>query len=409
MMLQKQLAFLALLLVALSTSILAQEWNSQLRAAVERRDLNSALSIVDARLAERPSDGDAMGWHARILAWRGEWRAAETEYRAILNQSPNDADILLGLSDVLFWQAKYSDVLAQLDRAESCGAQAHEVLKRRARTLLQLNRSNDAKQTYRALLVVDPDNIEARNALNDQLEGLRHELRLGYDSDSFNYTDNAGAQSMSLFSKWNHHWSTLIAGEFYQRFGVDARKSTASVSLAITPRNYITAGAAVANKQDVIPQYTQFSEFGHNFHAHARFIRGIEGSLEERALWFTSSHLIVLRGNVIIYLPKDWMWSVSATSARTHFADAGVSWSPSGSTSLTFPLSRYTQGHIFFATGTETYSSLDQIGQFSARTVGGGLRFHLTKYQDISLYGAYQSRSQERTQTSAGISYAIRF
>ena len=408
-MLRKQLAFLALLLVTLGTSIHAQEWDAKLRAAVERRDLNSALSIVNGRLAERPSDLDALGWHARILAWQGNWLAAETEYRAVLKQSPNDTDILLGLSDVLFWQAKYSDVLPQLDRAETCGAPAHEVLKRRARTLLQLNRSIDAKQTYRALLVVDPGDVEARNALNGQLEGPRHELRFGYDSDSFNYTDNASAQSISLSSKWNHRWSTLIAGDFYQRFGVDARKSTASVSLAITPRIYITAGAAVANKQDVIPHYTQFSEFGHNFNAHAGFIRGIEGSLEERALWFTNSHLIVLRGNVIIYLPNDWTWSVSTTGARTHFDDAGVSWSPSGSTRLTFPLSRSTQGNIFFATGTETYSSLDQIGQFSARTVGGGLRFHLTKYQDISVYGAFQSRSQERSQTSAGISYGIRF
>jgi hypothetical protein len=66
-------------------------------------------------------------------------------------------------------------------------------------------------------------------------------------------------------------------------------------------------------------------------------------------------------------------------------------------------------GHILFASGTENFGLIDQIGRFSARTWGSGLKFRLASGQEISTYGSFQSRSQGRSQTSFGVNYAIRF
>jgi len=62
-----------------------------------------------------------------------------------------------------------------------------------------------------------------------------------------------------------------------------------------------------------------------------------------------------------------------------------------------------------FAVGTENFAQVDQVGEFSSQTYGGGLRLQLTARQDVTGFGAYQRRSQERTESSFGFTYAIHF
>jgi len=66
-------------------------------------------------------------------------------------------------------------------------------------------------------------------------------------------------------------------------------------------------------------------------------------------------------------------------------------------------------GHLFFAAGTENFALVDQIGRFSAKTVGGGARVRLPGGREVTGYLAYQARTQGRSQTSVGFGYAIRF
>jgi hypothetical protein len=84
-------------------------------------------------------------------------------------------------------------------------------------------------------------------------------------------------------------------------------------------------------------------------------------------------------------------------------------WRPSGMAKLGFPLHRQLTGNTFFAVGSENFALVDQIGSFSARTYGVGLRFRITATQDFDGYFAKQDRSTGRTQTSAGVSYGFRF
>jgi len=98
---------------------------------------------------------------------------------------------------------------------------------------------------------------------------------------------------------------------------------------------------------------------------------------------------------------------------RSSFPGTQVDWKPSGISRLQFPLARWTSrslsGNVFFAAGTEDFGEIDQIGSFASQTYGGGLRFQFTPRQDLTAYSFYQRRTQDRTQTSFGLSYGIRF
>ena len=380
-----------------------------MRAAVERKDLSRAAAIVDGRLSSSPDDLEAQAWHARLLAWTGEWNQAEAQYRHILMKTPKDTDILLGLADVLVWQEKFNQALPLLDQAEECGAPPAEVLTRRARVLLRINQRNEAQLTYQALLAIDPNNPEAESALASLMEERRYEVRIGSDSDLFNYTNAAQAQAINLNVGWNSRWSSASTATFYQRFGEAAEKLAIDSSYRLTPRDSLRIGGGLANTQPVTSRREFVAEYVHGFKIRSTFLRGLESSAQQRSLWFTGSQVASLGGSGTAYLPGDCTWTLTVIAARSHFDHAGTVWTPSGSTRIGFPIGDRLHANVSFAVGTENFFYVDQIGRFSARTFGTGLRYQINRFQDISGSAAFQNRTRGQTQTSLGLSYGFRF
>jgi tetratricopeptide (TPR) repeat protein len=405
--LRAALAFL--LLVPAFSQETIPDWQQELRRQITNQQLDAALGTVEQRLASHPEDGEAHGWRARVLAWRGRWSEAETEYRRAIEQSPSDTELLAGVADVLLWQGKLEEALHAVDRALNLGPEQTELLTRRARILRGLGRTSEARKAFRQVLELDPKNAEARNGLRGLAEQTRHELRFGVDIDTFNYTDAAQTQALTLRSNWKPRWSTLLGANFYQRFGENPGKIVASTAFRLTPKDWLNMGGAFAPDNGVIPTHEAFVEYGHGFKFQNGWIPGLETSVQQRWLWFRAAHVRTLGVTQIYYLPKDWTWTLALTGARSGFAGTGVEWVPSGSTRFGFPVFRDLDGNVSFAVGTENFAQVDQIGRFSARTFAGGLHYRISPIQDIAGYVAVQNRSQDRQQNSFGLSYGFRF
>lgn len=385
------------------------DWQQQVLGQVKSQQLDAALASIEQRLTGHPEDLEAHAWHGRVLAWKGRWADAETEDRRVLENVPNDTEILAGLSDVLLWQGRPEEALRILDRASSLAPQQVEILLRRARVLRELGRTAGAKNEFRQILAFDPENKEAQSGLAGLAETTRHELRLGVDVDTFNYTDTAQAQTLTLGSRWSPHWSTLFGASFYQRFGENPGKFIASAALHFTRKDWLNVGGAIAPKNSVIQTNEAFFEYGHGFRFDNSWVRGLEASYQQRWVWYRGAHVLTLSVTQIYYLPRDWTWALTVTGARNGFVGTGIDWVPSGSSKLAFPLYRRLSGNVVFAVGSEDFAQVDQIGRFSARTFAGGLRYRFTDHQDLSGYVASQHRTQNRTQNSFGLSYGFRF
>jgi tetratricopeptide (TPR) repeat protein len=382
------------------------EWQQQVQDEVKAQHLDAALTIVDQRLANTPEDLEAHGWRGRLLAWKGRWPEGEAEYKLVLEKFPNDVDILTGLANVLLWQEKYSEALKVLNHARTISPSDHEILSRRARVLALLGRTGEGQLEYQQVLQFDPGNKEARASV---LENSKHELRVGDDIDFFNYTGNAETQSVSLSSRWNSRWSTVFGVSTYRRFGQDAVKFQASGGLHLTAQTWASVGTAVANDQGLVPTNEAFFEIGHAFRLDNRWVQGLESSYEQHWFWYQGAHVLTFSTNQIVHLPKGWTWSLTVTGARSEFAGTPVAWEPSGWSKLGFPLYHRLSGNVLYAVGSENFSQVDQIGQFSAHTYGGGLRYQFFDRQDVQGYLARQLRSQGQTDTTLGFSYGIRF
>src|SRR5260370_586688 len=176
----------------------------------------------------------------------------------------------------------------------------------------------------------------------------------------------------------------------------------------------ITTGGAVGHDNAVIPKSEAFFDLDHGWKTgEGTVLRGLEFSYGQHWYWYRTARILALNGVAIIYLPREWSFSLAATGGRSAFSGTGVEWRPSGSMRLGFPVAtwRITQlsGNIFYGAGTENFALSDQIGAFASQTYGGGLRFRFSERQDITCVSSYQRRTQNRTDAYLGFSYGIHF
>jgi Tfp pilus assembly protein PilF len=402
----------------MSSPIRSQEqrpdWQAEIRKYAEAQDWVSAMRIVEREVTRTPQDMDVRAWHARILSWSGHLAEAEQEYLEILKASRNDADNWMGLASVYLREGRLKDASRALDRAVELDPKRADLHAARARALRAMGERNEARMEFQKALNLDPTSMEARTGLISVRRESRHELRFGQNNDLFNFTSANHDGWVSLASQWTPHWATSMAGNFYQRAGIRAGKFAGAITGRLPRWGALTVGGATGHDNAVIPKSEAFFDINHGWKvSEGNFLRAVEFVYGQHWYWYQTSRILTLNGATIVYLPRDSTLSLGATGVRSTFSGTGAEWRPSGMARLGFPLANWGEkrlsGSMFFAAGTEDFAQIDQIGRFASQTYGGGLRFQVNARQDVTGYVSYQKRTQDRRDTSFGLSYGIHF
>jgi len=389
-------------------------WQEEIRRSVEKQDWDAAMRIADEQVALSPEDMDVRSWRARVLTWSGKLDQAEHEYLQIIAVVPNDPDDWMGLAAVYSRENRTQDALQALDRAVQLDSKRADLHLARGRALRAVNERAQAKAEFEEALVLDPRDQEARSGIASLRSESRHQLLLETNTDLFSFAGANQEQGATLISRWTNYWETVFGGSFYRWAGVDAQKLNASVTGKLPRWGSLTLGGAVAHDSGVIPENEAFFGYDHGWRfGHAGIWRGLEANYEQHWYWYSTARILTLNQTVIAYFPRDWTWSLRVTGARSQFPGTGAEWRPAGLSKIGFPIKRFEtrqlSGNIFFATGTENYSQVDQIGRFSSHTYGGGMRFQLAAAQDVNGFAGYQQRNDGRSEMSFGFAYGIRF
>jgi tetratricopeptide (TPR) repeat protein len=390
------------------------DWQAQVRKFAKAEDWESAMRLVNQEIARAPEDMDIRSWRARVFAWSGHLAEAEKEYLEILKVSRTDPDNWMGLAGVYLREGKIQEAQHAIDTAEELDPKRADLHAARARVLRAAGKRDEALLEFQKALNLDPTNTEAHAGLISAGGEPKHELRFGQDTDVLNFTGDYDDEGMSLVLQWTPHWTTSVAGNFYQRGGAGAGKFVGSVTRRQPKWGAVTLGGAIGHDNAVIPKSEAFFELDHGWKTgETNFVRAVEFTYGQHWYWYQSSRILTLNGGAIMYLPREWTFSLAATGARSVFSGTGAEWRPSGLSRLAFPLARRGEkrlfGNVFFAAGTENFAVVDEIGRFASQTYGGGMRFQITARQDVTGYAGYQKRTQNRTDTSFGLSYGIHF
>ena len=372
------------------------------------------MRIVEREVARAPQDMDVRSWRARVLAWSGRLTDAENEYLEIVKVSRNDPDNWMGLASVYLREGRTEEALRALSRALELDPKRADIHAARARALRGVGERSEARKEFQQALNLDPASAEARAGMISMRSEPKHELRFGQDNDLFNFTSANHDGSVSLMSTWTPHWTTSFAGSFYERAGINAGKFSGAITGRQPRWGALTVGGAAGHDNAVIPRSETFFEADHGWKiSESNFVRSLEFVYGQHWYWYQQSRILTLNGTALLYLPREWTLSLGAIGARSAFSGTAAEWRPSGITRLGFPLAgwgeRRLSGNVLFAAGTEDFARVDQIGRFASQTYGGGLRLQITSRQDISGFASYQKRTQDRTDTSFGWSYGIRF
>lgn len=389
-------------------------WQAQVRKYAEAKDWDSAMRLVEQEIARAPQDMDVRAWRARVLAWAGRLQEAEKEYLEILKISRTDPDNWMGLANIYLREGKLSDAQRAIGMAEKLDPKRSDIHAARARILRAEGEQKEAQAEFESALHLDPGSTEAREGLVSVRHGAEHELRIGQDNDLLSYSPGYHDEWMSIVSQWTSHWTTSVAGDFYQRSGVEAGKFVGSITRRESKWGALTVGGAFGHDNGVIPKSEAFFDLDHGWKTgEDGFVRGVEFDYAQHWYWYQSARILSLTGTTLVYFPQNWTFTLATTGSRSAFSGTNAEWRPSGMARLGFPLAhwgdRRLSGNVSYAAGTENFAIVDQIGSFASQTYGGGLKLQLTDRQDLTGFAGYQKRTQNRTDTTFGVSYGIHF
>jgi tetratricopeptide (TPR) repeat protein len=393
---------------------LTSSWQEDVRRLAEAHDWSSAIGIVDREIARTPGDMDVRAWRARVLTWSGKLPEAELEYHEILTADPNDPDNWMGLATVYSREGRTWEALKALDRAVELDPKRADIHAARAVALRALGAQGEAKVEYSRARALGPTDAEGRAGLLSLRGEPRHELRVGVNADLFNFAHANQDEGVALISHWTPRWTTGVAADGYRWGGLNAEKFVASLTGKLPGWGALTVGGAAAHDNGVIPKDEGFFNYDQGFKLPgSKFLHGLEIVYGQHWYWYSTARILTINETTLFYLPHDWTWSLGVIEARSHFSGISADWQPSGMTRLAFPITKWEErrlgGNVFFAVGTENFAQVDQIGEFSSQTYGGGLRLQLTARQDVTGFAAYQRRSRDRTESSFGFTYGVRF
>jgi hypothetical protein len=384
-------------------------WQADLQERAAARDFERALALADRRLLEAPDDEDARFWRARLLSWLARWPDAEREYRRLIAASPENADYLIGLANVRLGAQQPVDALNWLSQARVRDSRRPDLFVTRGRALRSLGQVDEARAAFRTALALAPGDADALAGLASVRPEPRHRLSMAADVDHYSFTTSSRAVTESLRSTWTSAWKTDVGARVDSRAQRTAWRALGAVSRRLPGRTVMTVGGSAGPGRDIVSTSEVFVGANKGFQFGRRFVRGLEFDYEHRWLSFDEADVMTARPSATVYFPRDWQAMVAVTAARSAFDGLGSEWRPAGSARLTFPLTSLVAGRAFYATGAENYALRDQIGSFSAWTVGAGARFTLPASQDLDIYVARQQRDQGRVQTTVGIGHGFRF
>ncbi len=180
--------------------------------AWEQQDFEEALRLADEALALDAASTDAMDLRANALAELGDYEAADEAFAALLAKNPKNVAWQLAAADVLIRQPgddrdRVEAGLALLEKAEAKAKKdehlfvALELL--RGVALNQLGDGEGALASFEQVLLVDPDQPEARHVRSiAQLERRYFDAaRQAFEAFSRDYPDEP----------WAFHYLGLIA------------------------------------------------------------------------------------------------------------------------------------------------------------------------------------------------------
>jgi YaiO family outer membrane protein len=289
-----------------------------------------AIELLQDSVAASPENSDARVLLGTVLSWEGRYDEARRELEVVLIGRPTHGDALLASINVELWSAHpgRAEELARRGLHERPADPGY--LLSRARALVALKRSTEARDALDRLLAIDPRNAEGEALRRSVQDSLRHwQARVGASYDGF--SDRAAwRESQMSVSRMTPVGTILVRGSRAERFGQSDSQIEFEMYPRLRPGTYAYVAGAYSPDAVLYPQYRYAADLYQSLGA------GFEGSAGFRRLGFGRGVNIYV-GSLSKY-HGNWLFServfITPTSAgasrsvhtsfRRYFGDHGT-------------------------------------------------------------------------------------
>lgn len=251
-------------------------------AAFDKKDYRLAIELSRKALAKSPNYSDIRIFLGRVYTWSDKKDSARIEFEKVLNQDKENEDASVAYADLEYWNDDPAKALSICETGLVSHPGSKELLLRKAKSLIDLKRFQEANDVVNTLLKADPKNDAART-LSSKIKDLvsKNKIGISYDFTGF---DKQFANPWHLVSISYSRATSL--GSIIGRFNYANRFTTSAVQfeadayprISRTFYSYISGG--VSNKSGVFPQYRA------GFSLYANLPKSFEAEAGFRYLYF---------------------------------------------------------------------------------------------------------------------------
>ncbi|MDX1585837.1 MAG: YaiO family outer membrane beta-barrel protein [Balneolaceae bacterium] len=266
------------------------------QAAFEEEDYEKARAYAYAALEKSPDYHGIRIFIARLYAWEENYDKAREELHYVLDRDPNNHEALSARLDVASWSGNYKEGITWVDRALDHYPQDEEFLLAKAGLQQNLDRLEEAEQTYLNILDLYPGSLKAREGLKSlNLKQMKYQATLSYRHDRFS----------QIFDPWNFwevqlsrqtgYGSVIGRVQYANRFSTNGMQFNVDAYPSLTEGlyGYVSAGYSSAT---IYPDF----RFGLSLYKSLPSSFEVEGGF--RYLNFSSSETTIY----ILALSKYW-------------------------------------------------------------------------------------------------------
>lgn len=416
MFLKKQLLFnLLFISLIIPPPLLAQDTLSsdelflQARsAAFDQKNYKLAIELSRKALSKSPNYADIRIFLGRIYTWSDQMDSARSSFEEVLRQEPGNEDASSAYADLEYWNEHPAKALSICENGLKFHPHSKELLLRKAKSLIELKRLQEANAVVNLLLKEDPKNAAARSVSENIKDRVsKNKFGISYDFIGFDkqFVNPWHLVSMS-YGRSTTTGSVIGRFNYANRFTKGAVQFEADAYPRISKTFYSYLNAGISNNSGVFPQYRA------GFSLYANLPKSFEAEAGFRYLYFSSATWIYT-SSVGKYFKNYWF------NFRTYLTPGNNNISQS----YTFTTRYYFGGaldYLSLALGTgispdnrSNNIQLRSIYKLKSNGISAGYSKTFKKINTISITGSwiYQEYLQKTfgNQFNFGISYQQRF
>ena len=374
------------------------------RLAAEGRNAD-ALAAFQRIASDNPNDHEARIWIARMHERMGNPSVAEAVYRSVLLEDPANVDAMIGVGTTLLARHAADEAIDVLQRAEMLAPNSERVLASLGRAHREAGNPVRAIGYLERVVAVSPTE-QHRLSLEDARLSYFHRVEAHGFSETFSGdASNTNSGGVLVNYRLKDTLRVFGRGDAQRKFGVSDQRGGGGAEWRWKPLTTLVGHVLIGPNNLVMPERDFLGEIDHTY---------------GRASWTGTYRYLDFNGAwMAVMSPSVTWWAADRLSIGLRYAH---------SISRSNPLLTNEHGDTLHARGAYRYRpriwltggytagvedfetiSIDQIGDYRAQSVSGGVRLDLRSLTSVVGGYDYQWQPNDVRRSRFSIGLAQRF